>query len=98
MADEIKVSIKQIDDMKHSIGLNVDSKFKKKKGQRVYEAYRNYYYTGDKSSPSLDELVKLGLMEKWTREMGKTMFYYGVTEAGFKYLEKLMNIQIVERD
>lgn len=97
---DIKISQEQISDMKHCIGLDSYSKFKKKQGVKHYEAYRNYYANGYNINESLEELVTLGLMDTWTKQMGEsgTYFYYCVSEKGLEYLESLFDIKITERD
>ena len=94
------MSTDQLGDIKHCIGLNKYSKYKKKKGIKHYEAYRNYYAAGYKPNPSLEELVKLELMETWTNQMGedKTYYYYCVSKSGLEFLEKILDIKIIERD
>ena len=83
--DKITLSISQIDKMKHAIG------YERRKVKRgVYEAYRNYYsVTGENSD--WEQLYDLGMAFICPQEK---MTFYGLTEAGFDTLEKILDVKI----
>ena len=73
----IKLSIKQIKEMKHALGDEITN-----------NPYRNYYNTNIECD-SWNELVSLGLAVKWNRGNQLGGFYYGVTEEGIKLLKEI---------
>lgn len=89
---EDKVTLKQINNMKHAIGFD-----RKKVKRGKYQAYRNYYTTSD-NNPSWDELVGLGLAERRPFEngIGDNPQCYFVAKKGIELLEKLLECKITE--
>lgn len=88
-----KLSLEQIEMMKHTIGFSSDRVTGRK--HRKYEAFRNYYTTG-KPEPELEELVEVGLMVSRPYPMGcgENPQVYFVSEAGFTYLSKLLDVAV----
>ena len=80
------VTYGQIDDMKHAIGFDPRKVTGTK--HRKYVPYRNYYAAGG-DRPDLDELVRLGFMEK------SRPGYYHVTNDGKLFLEKVTGVKIM---
>lgn len=79
------VTYSQIDKMKHTIGF--DNRRVTGTKHRKYIPYRNYYCVpGD---PELDDLVKLGFMEKSSER------YYHVTADGRLFLERVTGVKIM---
>lgn len=86
---DIKLTVEQINDMKHAVGFRQD---KVKRGK--YIAWRNYFASYGIIA-GWEELIKLGLAEK---RLVEKMNYYRVTEKGLNYLADLLSIKIVESD
>ncbi len=76
MDTSIKLSIRQIQEMKHALG------------GTLKKSYRNYFNTGT-DCKSWEELVNLGLATKKTgsKEMGGV--YYYVSPEGIEALKRL---------
>lgn len=88
--NEIKLTIEQINDMKHCIGYQPPSNVPKR---GVLNAYRNYYTTNNNGVKHLDELVDIGFMT--VGEFGEYKNkIYRVTSKGIDYLAELFNIRI----
>lgn len=91
-----KVSMSQINKMKHCIGFTND----KVKGRkyRKYEYYRNYYTTDD-INEELNDLVTQGLMNRKEYKMGcgnnPTLYY--MTDEGITFLSDITDVEIIER-
>lgn len=83
----MKVTYSQIDKMKHAIGFD-DRKVTGTK-YRKYEPYRNYYAAPSCGDSELEELVRLGFMEK-SREN-----YYHVTDDGKIFLKRVTGVEIL---
>lgn len=88
--DDIKLSLRQINIMKHAIGFN---RYSIKKGR--YEAYRNRYITN--SDKDWDELIEIGFADKRVYDLEETVMYF-VTENGMKYLGMLFECMIIEKE
>ncbi len=88
--DEIKLSVSQIQMMKHALGL--DNPFLSK---RKPEAYRNYYATGD--DPEWNDIVEKGLAEKRADPFCKGDVIYHLTTEGIDYLSSLIGKKITVR-
>jgi len=88
---EDKVTLKQINNMKHCIGFRGD-RVKRKK----YIAFRNHYTTSD-DNQSWDELVSLELAAKrsFPNGGGNSQAYF-VSKKGMELLERLLECKIVE--
>ena len=82
-----RVTFKQIDDMKHTIGFD-DIKVKGTKHRR-YEPYRNFFDAGDADIPDMEILVEIGLMTK-SRER-----WYHVNDDGKKFLQLVTGVEIL---
>lgn len=91
---EDKITLKQIENMKHCIGFNPK---KVKRGK--YSAYRNYYTTADRNQ-SWDELVDLGFATRREFEngVGDNPQCYFVTRQGMGLLERILECKITEVD
>jgi hypothetical protein len=76
MEVELKLSVKQIQEMRHAIGNNVD------------KPYRNHFCTGT-NCPSWEELVTLGLATKENMGALGGIFYY-VTDKGKILLKRIL--------
>lgn len=92
-----KVTYKQIEDMKHTIGF--DNKRVKGTRYRKYEPYRNYFYSGRLRPKHLDQLVEMGFMS--LREVNSPLsnekqYIYSVTDDGRKFLELVTGVEILE--
>lgn len=89
---DLDISIKQVDDMKHCIGLNQQNKVKDNK----YYAWRNYFTTSDHDE-SWDNLVINGLAIKRDFKLGSgpNPQCYSVSKEGLKFLENQLNIKII---
>ena len=90
---EIKLSIGQINKMKHAIGLNVA----RPNSKRKYVAYRNYYDAGESPNQDWEELVELNLAIKRNCNISKSIIYH-VSEEGLLYLSDLLGISIIYED
>jgi hypothetical protein len=88
---DLDISIRQIDDMKHYIGFN-ENKVKSDK----YYAWRNYFTSSDHDE-SWDNLVINGLAVKrdFKLDSGRNPQCYSVSREGFKFLENQLNIKII---
>lgn len=86
----------QIDDMKHALGFRKD-RIKGRKHLR-YEAYRNYYATGEgcEGFDGLVDMANKGLM--LSRQNGTDGWYFHVSPQGIKYLSELTGVEITELD
>lgn len=89
---EIKLSLRQIELMKHAIGFSID----KIKGER-YEAYRNRYLSNCLND-DWECLVKEGLAEKRNTFPHDNNVLYFVSDLGLEYLGKLFGCIIKEMD
>ena len=90
--EKIKLSLNQIEVMKHAIGLD-NSRVKIKRSK--YEAYRNYY-TASKEISEWEELVSLGLAIKYKAANPNDYICYSVSENGFKLLSQIFSAKITE--
>ncbi len=84
--DDIRLSVKQIKEMRHAIG----NDFSK-------DSYRNYYNTSV-NSESWNELVELGLAIKQDRERQLGGIYYFLTEAGLDVLKEIIGVNAYPQD
>lgn len=89
--NEVKLSFRQIDLMKHAIGFDIS---KIRKGR--YEAYRNRY-VASKPDKDWEELVSVGYATKREFEIEKQIGYY-VSELGMKYLGVILGCIIKETE
>lgn len=83
-----KVTVKQIDDMKHALGF--DNRKVRGTKHRKYEPYRNYFCAGGKDIDDWKELVELGFAE----ESKENCFH--VTSDGRIFLERVTGIHFLE--
>lgn len=81
--NEIRLSMTQIQKMKHALGLNHPFNT-----QKALVTYRNYYVTGDDSE--WNELVDRGLANKRNDPFSKGDFVYHVSERGLDLLSEIM--------
>lgn len=88
----MKLSINQIYNLRHAVGLDLTQL---RKGQRKYEAYRNYFVCCGRDD-SWDELCFYGLAE-WFGCDELQQIIYKVTAKGVKVLEYLFAISIEMR-
>ena len=88
------ITVKQINLMKHAIGIDKD-KIKRYK----YDAYRNYYTTADKES-NWDDLVEKGYAtsRRSDKGIGDNPIIYFVSKKGLEFLSELLYIKITEMD
>jgi hypothetical protein len=88
---DLDISIRQIDDMKHCIGFN-QNKVKSNK----YYAWRNYFITTNHDE-SWDNLVISGLAVKRDFKMGAgpNPQCYSISKDGFKFLEENLGVKII---
>lgn len=90
--NNIKISVNQIEIMRHAIGFsNYDSKKKK------YEVYRNYYTTSAENQ-DWEELVAMGLAIKFDKDFKEFGGYicYLVSGKGFEFLSRIFNVKITD--
>ena len=85
----MKLSLNQIDDMRHAVGLEVS---KLRKGQRKYTAYRNHFVASARSD-EWDELCFYGLAD-WAADEKWNQIFYKVTPDGLKLLEYIYDVSI----
>ena len=83
----MKVTYSQIDKMKHTIGFI--NRYVTGTKHRKYKPYRNYYAVSDIGDPELEELVRLGFMEKISER------YFHVTEDGKLFLKFVTGVEIL---
>ena len=83
----IKLSIEQINKMRHAIGMKSQTPSKK-----IFTPYRNYYITGEDSD--WEELVEAGLASKRPDIFNKDDIIYSVTIAGYGVLQEITGINI----
>ena len=76
---EIKLSIGQIQQMKHALGLDYEK-----------HAFRNHYCVGQKVSTDWDELVSFDLTYKTTHSKEKGGVYYHVSGKGKEFLKSIL--------
>ena len=88
---EVKLSLHQIDMMRHAIGFDAN---KVRKGK--YEAYRNRYVV-DRPDADWEELVSVGYATKREFNIENQIGYY-VSPLGMKYLGCLFGCIIEETD
>lgn len=83
--------------MKHCIGFSGD-KVKGKKHRR-YEAWRNYFTTGELQE-DWDNLVEQGLATRndFKNGCGHNPKVYFVSQEGFDFLGELLSVKITEMD
>ena len=87
----LKLTIDQIDNMRHAVGLEIR---KLRKNQWKFTAYRNYFTTSLAGDKAWDDLVFEGLAE-WSYCIEGNCIVYRVTKAGLKVLEYIFGV-IVE--
>jgi hypothetical protein len=89
MANNVRLSLEQINKLKHAVGLN-NIRSMPKNG--IYSAYRNFFSAQNKDI-DWEELVKIGYATcqyvQWCQE-----YCYCVSTAGLRYLEGLLDIKI----
>lgn len=81
------MTVDHIELMKHCIGYTQRSV---KRGK--YEAYRNFYNSGEERDPAWDELVAEGLAKQFIRF---EQYFYCLTEKGIELLERILEVKIV---
>ena len=81
--NEIRLSVSQIQKMKHALGLNHPTNSKMK-----LVVNRNFYATDD--DPEWNELVERGLASKRSDPFCKGDIVYHVSEEGLDYLSRIM--------
>ena len=79
-----------IEKLKHSIGLDCESKIYHRKGKAYYKAYRNYWCACFPED-DFEKLCENGFMEKCESD---TLIYYRLTAAGLKMFGAQININI----
>ena len=85
--NEVRLSVTQIQKMKHALGLNRPNNSKMK-----LVAQRNFYATGD--DPEWNELVEKGLANKRNDPFCKGDFLYHVSDLGIDYLSRIVGKKI----
>lgn len=88
--NDIKLSLQQIEKMKHAIGLGYENTKKSR-----YCAYRNRYIVS-KPDNDWEELISIEYATKREFEIEKQIVYY-VSELGIKYLGILFECIITEK-
>lgn len=78
--DEIRLTAKQISEMKHALGSRVC--------HRLKDSYRNYYNT-DTKDESWEELVELGLATCYDGAEDHMGVYYYVSDKGIEWLMRI---------
>lgn len=78
----------EIDNMCHALGFDPN---KIRKGQRVFEYYRNYFCAGGEDKETWEELVKWGYAGKASNAIVDS--YYYVTQAGLYFLSSIYKIK-----
>lgn len=81
------MKLDQINDMKHCIGYEQRHV---KRGK--YNAYRNYYNTGEERCSGWDRLVEQEYAKHWVRF---DQHFYCLSEKGIKFLSELLDVKIV---
>lgn len=87
----LKLTIDQIDNMRHAVGLEIREL---RKNQWKFTSYRNYFTTSLAGDKDWDYLASEGLAERSDCIEGKCVVYR-VTKAGLKVLEYIFGV-IVE--
>lgn len=88
----IKVSLTQLKNLRHAIGLDDKIDFSDKPIWRKLKAYRNRYYLSNQDKWAVD-LVNQGLFIL----VGRECFYkYVVSDKGIAFLENVYKIQIIQ--
>ena len=82
----------EIDNMCHALGFDPN---KIRKGQRVFEYYRNYFCAGGKDKEIWENLVKQGYAAKASNAIVSS--YYYVTQEGIALLSRLYQIDFRPR-
>ena len=83
-----KITYKQIDIMKHTIGFN-RGRIRGTKYRR-YAPYRNYFDAGPADIASIESLVEIGLMKEYRKN------WFAVTDDGREFLELVTGVNILE--
>ena len=94
---DYKISLQQIDLMKHCIGFSSQS-VKGRKNPK-YEAYRNYFTTSGVDE-EWEDLVNQGLSTKreHKRGCGHNPQIYFVSQDGLDFLSDVLSVKITEKD
>lgn len=89
---DIKLTDEQIEIMKHTIGYNFTNVPRKigRSKKLILNSYRNHYIC--KRRDCLDDLCKLGLMEKDIFQGDR--FMYSLSDNGYTFMENLLDITI----
>lgn len=87
-----KITVQQINNMKHAIGYNPKS-IKRNK----YEAYRNYYSMSG-NCKGWDYLVEIGFATKRSSLLIEGFTIYFLTKDGMDFIGNLSRCKITERD
>ena len=89
----IGVTVSQIENMQHAIGIKKDRiKYHK------YVAFRNHFCCNTAKCDDWEDLVQKGFARRGKDVEHYPARYYHVTEEGLSFLGKLMMIKIVEGD
>lgn len=101
---EVKVTAKEIEIMKITIGLRADLV----SNTRKFKAERNYYYcvnaswsgkditSGSETLKCIKGLMEKGLMEEKTlRSKGRDILCYQLSESGREFLEKIFDCAVI---
>jgi hypothetical protein len=96
MSEYENITIRQLNLMKHALGLD-QTKAKPKRGK--YTAYRNYYCSYGKNE-DWESLVESGVATSRTGdpEIYPTSVFYHVSNEGMQLLERVLGFKIVEGD
>lgn len=82
----------EIDNMCHALGFDPN---KIRKGQRVYEYYRNFFVASKDYKESWESLVKQGYAAKASNAIVSS--YYYVTQKGIDFLSAIYKIKFKSR-
>lgn len=89
MSKEIRLTLSQINKMKHAVGLDL---IRYMPNDSKYSAYRNFF-ASQKKDADLEQLVAIGYASSNYVQWADEWIYY-ITTSGIDYLEKLLNLKI----
>ena len=89
---ELSLTIDQIDNMRHAVGLDVREL---RKNQWKFKAYRNYFTTSWAGNKSWDDLCTKGLAQR-AEYIDDRCVVYRVTSDGLKVLQYIFDVIVKE--
>ena len=95
---DITISPKQLDLMKHTIGLTEQTRFERPARAKIYKAYRNHFSAGAATDDELEKLCYLKLCKRHEgkpHKDAKLYYTYVVTQEGADVIKAYTGVTVI---